>query len=106
MPASKVVDTLRHEPSIDEADFSPRKGRKSGVIVKPKPKPRKTGKGKRSVEDMIASMATDAAKANYALERIAALEDQIAKILLVCGPEARALVLKERKSLAKYAPEE
>lgn len=104
MPVSKALPVMRYEPSIDEADFRPQ--RKSGIVTKAKKvKPRKEGRGKRSVEDMMASMDNDASKAKYALERIQALEDQIAKILEYCGPDALAIVLKARSSLAKYAPE-
>ncbi len=67
--------------------------------------PKKTGKGKRSLEDMMASMQNEAAQAAYAMERIAALEDQIAKVLKLCSPEARELILRKRTSLKRYAPD-
>lgn len=109
MPVSKVTQPLRHEPSIDEADFTT-VHRPSGVVVKVAKKAvakgAKPGKGKRSVADMLASLSTDTERAKYALDRIAGLEDQIEKVLKLCTPGARVLVLKERKSLARYAPEE
>lgn len=106
MTASKANPALKYEPSIDEADFRPStKGHKSGIVVKPKVKPRKPGKGKRSAEDMLASMDNDAAKAKYVLDRIAGLEEQIHGLLKLCEADVLAIVLKARKSLAKYAPE-
>jgi len=87
----------------DEDGFVPT--RESSVVpVVPAKKPR--GRGKRSVEDMLASLPNKAAKAAYALERIAGFEEQIHRILVLCSPEVRALVLEQRKSLIRYAPEE
>jgi hypothetical protein len=79
---------------------------RESTVVAVTPAKRAAGKGKRSVEDMLASMPNKAAKAAYAMERIAALEDQIHRILTLCSPEVRALVLEQRKSLIRYAPEE
>src|ERR1044071_2632168 len=77
--------------------------RESTVVSVPN---RPKGRGKRSVEDMLLSQPNKAAQAAYVMERIAALEDQIARILALCPPEARKIVLEQRTSLRRYAPEE
>lgn len=100
MVRAKRDEFLRHETSDDEDGFVV-PTRESG-IVKSVPPP-KRGKGKRSVEDMMASMPNELAQSTYALERIAAIEDQIAKVLALCTPEARRLVLKQRPSMKRYA---
>ncbi len=87
----------------DEDGFVPTR---ESSVVPVVPAKTKRGKGKRSVEDMLASLPNKAAKAAYALERIAGLEEQIHRILTLCSPEVRALVLEQRKSLIRYAPEE
>lgn len=109
MARPKRDQILRHEVVEEEEDgfvktssTAIRQARESAVVVVAKPK---QGKGKRSVEDMLASMPNKAAQAAYAMERIAALEDQIARILELCSPETRAIVLDQRKSLARYAPD-
>lgn len=115
MPRPKRDEVLRHEKPAeeevfvnfhddDEDGFGPL--RESKVIEAPQPKPKRDGRGKRSLEDMMASQPNEIAQSLYALERIAAAEDTIVKVLELCTPEARALVLKQRPSLKKYAPEE
>ena len=102
MVRAKRDEFLRHETNEDEDGFvTPT--RESGVVSVPPPK---RGKGKRSVEDMMASMPNSLAQSIYALERIASIEDQIAKVLSLCSPAARKLVLKQRPSMTKYLPEE
>lgn len=97
MPVDKRQHVLRHEPSLDDFDFSSR--RESEIVRTPK---KKTGKGRRALKDMLASMPTPSAEASYVLQRVAAFEDQIADVIRQCSDEARALVIKERKSLAHY----
>lgn len=105
MTATKAPPTLRHEPSIDEADFA-QPQRKSGVYVAKKPRKKNAqGKGKRSLEDMMASIATDPERASYGLARIAALEDQIANVMKLAGKAACQMIVRERKRLKLYAPE-
>lgn len=114
MPRPRPDQYLRHEPpseTEDEEDgFVVRKPTQQGLIresgyvaVVPKPV---TGKGKRSLEDMMASQPNALSQSIYALQRIAALEDQIVKILALCTPEARKYVLKQRETLARYAPDD
>lgn len=67
---------------------------------------KRDGRGKRGLEDMMASMPNDAAQAVYAMERIAALEDGIHKVLTLCLPDALEIVYKQRPSLKKYGPQE
>lgn len=113
MPRPKRDEILRHETEseatndeevyvnfhdVDEEGFTP--VRESGIVSAPVAV--KRGKGKRSLEDMMASMPNDPAQCTYALERIAAVEDQIVKILSLCTPTARELVFKQRASLRKY----
>jgi hypothetical protein len=76
-----------------------------GAVYEPaKETPAKRGKGKRSLVDMMASMATNpAAQTTYVLERIAAVEDQIASVLAVCPADARAMVIEQRPELKRYA---
>jgi hypothetical protein len=117
MPATKkrpgIEDILRHEKpeeeeafinfhDDDEEGFTPLRD----TAVVPVGKPKREGKGKRSMEDMIASMPNSVAQSAYVLERIASFEDQIAKALTLCSAEARELVLKQRPSLKRYSPEE
>lgn len=63
-------------------------------------------RGKRSIQEMLLSMPNDASRASYAMERIAAFEDQIARVLELCTPEARAIILRDRPSLKRYWNEE
>jgi hypothetical protein len=109
MPRAKRDEIFRHETTTDDEEelFD---SRESGfVVVNPGAIAEATvrrGKGKRSLEDMMASMPNELAQSTYALERIAAIEDQIEKVLSLCTPEARKLVLKQRPMLKRYAPEE
>jgi hypothetical protein len=98
-------EALRHE-SIAES-FDDEEGfvtRESGYVPVT-PKPSGLGKGRRTMEDMMASQPNDIMQSAYALERIAALEDQIARVLQLCTPEALELALKQRPSLRRYAPD-
>jgi hypothetical protein len=105
MARPKRDQVLRHDIPIEEEDsFLPREQRDTGVVLSDKP--RREGKGKRSIEDMMAAMPNAIVQSAYALERIAAAEDQIVKVLQLCSPEARELVLKQRPTLKRYAPEE
>lgn len=112
MPRPKREEFLRHDTKeeeevyvnfhdVDEEGFLP--VRESTVVEVPQVK---RGKGKRSVEDMMASQPNAPAQAAYALERIASLEDQIAKVLSLCSAEALESVLKQRPSMKRYAPGE
>lgn len=112
MARPKTEEILRHEPEDvvyvnfhDDDEDGNLVPRDSGIIEAPQPA-RKTGKGKRSIEDMMATRPNPEAQSIYAMERIAGLEDQIAKVLSLCSPEAKEIVLKRRPSLKKYAPEE
>ena len=103
------LDTiLRHESTDEEELFGERESR---VISAPpavkKVRPFKgEGKGKRSVEDMMAGMATNPmAQSLYALERVATYEDRIEETLKLCSKESLELVLKQRPSLRRYAPD-
>jgi hypothetical protein len=60
------------------------------------------GRGKKSVKEMIDTAEHDAERATYSLKRIAALEDQIAKILELNTPGSRELIFTARKSLRHY----
>lgn len=60
------------------------------------------GRGKRSVKDVLLSTPTPEGKAIYMMERVASLEDQIAKILELGGNEAREIVFKRRPTLKQY----
>ena len=81
--------------------------RESQIVSVPEEKePKRTGKGKRSLEDMMASAPNPEAQAVYAMERIASLEDQIAKILSLCFDDTLEIILKRRPILKRYAPEE
>lgn len=113
MPRPKKQETFaKYEPKeeeeevyvnfhdVDEEGFMPM--RDSAVVEVPV----KRGKGKRSVEDMMASQPNAPAQAAYALERIASLEDQIARVLSLCSAEALESVLKQRPSMKRYAPGE
>lgn len=116
----KPEEILRHDLRDDteevwvpfhddtEEPFSPVSPGESYVaLVKREPiKSRSGKKGKRSLEDMIASMPNDVAAAQYGMERIAAAEDVIAKVLELLPKDARELVLTRRPALKKYAPEE
>lgn len=63
----------------------------------------RTGKkGKRSVEDMMASYSDPMMQAVYAMERIAVAEDMIAKVLSLAMPDAVEAILKRRPSLRRY----
>jgi len=111
MPRPKRDEILRHDKSDevfvdyhDKNPFEPEPERKSTVVTAPRKKI--TGKGKRTLEDMMLSMPNDLAQSLYALERIASLEDQIVKVLELCSPSARELVLKQRPTLVRYAPDE
>lgn len=97
MPRPKQDESLRHETFLDDEDsFVPR----DTAIVPVAPK--RQGKGKRSVEDMMASMPNAILQSAYALSRIAAAEDQIVKVLELCTDEGRELVMKQRPSLKRY----
>lgn len=89
-------------PYHDDESFVPRES----VVVAANTAPVRSGKGKRSVEDMMLSMPNAAFQATYAMKRIAVLEDQIANILELCSKEALAIVLGSRASLKMYAPDE
>ena len=98
-PAREVL--LRHESEPDTESFVAE--RKSAIIVTSNKPKKGDGRGKRSLEDMMSSMATDEQMAVYVLDRIAGLEDQIVKIFSLCTPGAAEMVLKRRESLRKYA---
>jgi hypothetical protein len=105
MPRPRLDEALRHETTTEEEDEgfgSFETLRESAVVAVPV----KRGKGKRSVEDMLASQPNSILQSAYALQRIAGLEDQIANILSLCSQEARELVIKQRPTLKRYAPEE
>jgi hypothetical protein len=78
----------------------------STIVATPKrdrtPKGVNDGRGKRSVKDMIAEAPSHAHRATYVLERVAALEDQIARMLELCPPETREIIFSARKSLRHY----
>lgn len=79
--------------------------RESTTVTQPRdrtPKGVNDGRGKRSVADVLLSTPTPEGKAIYAMERVASLEDQIAKILDLAGPEAREIIFKRRESLKQY----
>lgn len=115
MVKPRLDEILRHETFLDDDDDTFTTDRKSGVVVNPgsqhevviparNTKPTKRGSGKRGLEDMMANMASDAAQAIYAMERLASCEDQMVKIFKLCTPVALAIVLKERPSLKRYSP--
>lgn len=60
------------------------------------------GRGRRGMKDMLLSEPTPEGKAVYAMERIAAMEDQIAKMLDLCPEEVREIIFKRRASLKQY----
>jgi hypothetical protein len=106
--ARKKVTTQRNlkiKPGDLEETFGS-VARESTIVQTPRrdrtPKGVSDGRGKRSVAEVLMSMPNDAARATYAMERIASLEDQIAKILDLCTPEARAIIFATRKSLQQY----
>lgn len=73
--------------------------KQSAIVQVPRdrtPKGVADGRGKRSVADVLMSTPTPEGKAIYAMERIASLEDQIAKLLELAGPEAREIIFKRR----------
>lgn len=114
MPADPRVNLLRHEPSLDEllgdgseepTETSPIADRKSVVVTKPRRVGPGVGKGRRSLEDMLASCSTPSAEASYALQRIAALEDQIELVMKLCSHAARGIIISERASLAHFLPD-
>ncbi len=83
--------------------------RESAVVQVPRdrtPKGVTDGRGKRSVKDVLMSHPTPEAKSVYALERVASLEDQIVKLLELCGPEVREIIFKRRASLKQYWDED
>ncbi len=132
MASDKKTQTMRYEPvgagvvrrppiternlasSVefpdDDADtfgtVSPNVRDSAIVVAKPKrdrtPKGVNDGRGKRSVEDMLHEMPSDAHRATYAMERIASLEDQISRILDLCTKGAREIIFTQRKSLRHY----
>lgn len=102
MPKTKRDDFMRYESFLDDGFAE----RESEIVSVPQEKTRQQGKGKRSLEDMMASQPNPEAQAVYAMGRIAAAEDQIAKILTLCDPDALAIILKRRPILKRYAPEE
>lgn len=117
MSRPKTEEFLRHEKTDDEVFVNFHDDDEDGFTDAPSPAlvargdsaivqvplklPR--GKGKRSLEDMMASQPNHLSQSLYALQRIAAAEDQIVKVLELCSPEARELVLKQRPSLRRYA---
>lgn len=52
--------------------------------------------------DVLLSTPTPEGKAVYAMERLASLEDQMSKLLELCGPEVREIIFKRRQSLKQY----
>lgn len=54
------------------------------------------------MKDVLLSTPTPEGKAVYAMERLASLEDQMAKLLELCGPEVREIIFKRRASLKQY----
>lgn len=112
MPADPRVNLLRHEPTLEDLLEGPEEptqtsavDRKSVIITKPRRVGPGVGKGRRSLEDMLASCSTPSAEATYAMERIAKLEDQIELVIKLCSHEARAIIIKERASLAHFLPD-
>lgn len=114
MVRAKRDDILRHEKASDTEEYvnfhdDTEEGfvdRESGYVQAPLPI-KLRGKGKRSVEDMMASMTgSPPAQAAYVLERIASAEDAIVKVLELSTPECREIVLKQRPSLRRYWSEE
>jgi hypothetical protein len=98
---------LRHEKQTgDEESFL---GKESQVVRLPplgkNGKPKVDNRGRRGLEDMMASFSNDLEMSVYALERIASAEDMIAKVLALCSPEALALILEKRPVLRRYAPD-
>ena len=63
------------------------------------PKGVNDGRGKRSVKDMLLSIPTPEGRAIYAMERVAALEDQIQKVIDLCDDETKEIIFKRRKTL-------
>src|SRR5262245_52965391 len=122
MVRDRSTEIMRHESFIEDDDSGNSSlvkvsskdmrggkkkvdGKTTGKFPAQQPK-QKPGKGKRSTEDMLASMPNEMAQALYAMERIAALEDQIVNILSLCTPKALSYILEQRKSLKRYAPED
>lgn len=108
MTKARRDEYLRHEQAGEEESFL---GRESTVISVPTPigkngKPKIDNRGRRGLEDMMASFPDEITQSVYALERIAAAEDTIEKVLTLCSPEARAIILSKRPILRRYAPEE
>lgn len=127
MARDRRDETMRHEPQVvarrpitqrnmtvpskplpadaNEETFG---GTRDSSIVRRDraPKGVNDGRGKRSVEDMLLSMSTDAARATYAMERIASAEDQIARILGLCPPGTRDIIFRDRPSLSRYYAED
>lgn len=63
-------------------------------------KPRRGGK--RPTKQMVADMPSALKRADYALMRILKLEEQIAKLIKIVGPDAATLVIAERPSLKRF----
>lgn len=60
-------------------------------------------KGKRSLEEMVASLEGDPVKeAAYALERVYNIEKSIVNVLNAISGQARAIVYQRRPALKRY----
>lgn len=112
MPKDHRVNLLRHEPSLEEMlggeepTETSLERRKSEIVATPGRRiGPNVGKGRRSLADMLASCPTPSAEASYAMSRIAALEDQIQTVMVTASHKARAIIIKERASLAHFLPD-
>ena len=98
---------LRHEKKDQEEESF--FGRESQVVQVPlrgkNGQFKKDARGRRGLEDMMASFSNELDMSVYALERITSAEDTIAKVLSLCTPEALALILEKRPVLRRYAPD-
>ncbi len=90
---SETFGTVERESTIVEVGRAVRDRTLKGVT---------DGRGKRSVKEVLMSTPTPEGKAVYAMERLASLEDQIAKLLELCGAEVREIIFKRRASLKQY----
>lgn len=115
MPRPKRESLENESPATQEEEFVNYHDDESGFGTEPStristivtvPTEARRGKGKRSLEDMMGSMPNPMAQSAYALERLGALEDQMAKVLALCSEEARELVFKQRPSMRKYVEDE
>jgi len=110
MPKDNTSTILRHDTDTDEG-FLPSTG-KSAIVPRPR-KPRKEpsykaddGRGRRSWKEVLADKPTDATKAVYIEERIAAAEDLIQEYLAALTPGARTIVLRDRPTLYRYVEDQ